>query len=171
MGDNMTSLDTGVYGAKVQSWRRSNPRDLLKRLIEENPGADKATIHKTFRDEVRGEDGEEYLDSVIEYWFSNNYHSLVDPAPRRERPAAQKTDRVAEIREKVKTRIRQEAQIILLDMVLPNGKPLRECTGTECSQLGTKVGAWLTKIAGKVKPSEVVGDVLDEAQVRKLYGC
>lgn len=159
----MTQLDTGTYGAKVQSWRRANPRDLLKRLIDESPKAGKESLFKTFRDQLRGTDGEEFLDSVIEYWFANNYHSLTErTAPDR----AAKRATVDEIKGKVKARIQQEAKIILLDMVLPNGKPLRDCTGKECA----KAGGWLTKVAGKVKPNELVGAVLSEAQVRKLHG-
>jgi hypothetical protein len=49
-------------------------------------------------------------------------------------------------------------------------KALRDCTGRECAKLGGKVGAWLGRIAAKVKPGDVVGDVLDEAEVRKMYG-
>lgn len=157
----MTSLDTGTYGAKVQSWKRANPRDLLKRLIEEQPRADKETLFKAFRDQVRGDDGEDFLDSIIEYWFANNYHSLTErpsPAPSK----AAKRARVEEIKATIKARA---AKMILLDMVLPNGKPLRDCTGRECA----KAGGWFTKIAGQVKSGDIVGKVMSETQVRKLY--
>lgn len=167
----MTMLDTGTYGAKVQSWRRANPRDRLKQLMDENPKADKAALFALFRDELRSPDAEEYLDSVVEYWFANNYHSLVErPAPLREQAERQKRASVAAVKNKVVKRIRHEAQIILLDMVLPNGKALRDCKGSDCTKLGKKVGGWLAKIGAKVKPNEVVGDVLDESEIRKLYG-
>lgn len=33
-----------------------------------------------------------------------------------------------------------------------------------------KVGGWLHKVSERVKPTEIVGKVLQEADVRKLYG-
>ena len=65
--------------------------------------------------------------------------------------------------------IEAKAQIILLDLVLPNGKALRDCTGRDCKQMSGKMGGWLQKIAERVKPTQFVGDVLKEADVRKLY--
>ena len=50
-------------------------------------------------------------------------------------------------------------------MIMPNGKPLRECTGKDCA----KAGGWLSKLAKKVKPNQKVGDVLSEAQVKRLF--
>jgi hypothetical protein len=32
-----TRIDIGVTGAKRQSWRRANPRDVLKRIIDRHP--------------------------------------------------------------------------------------------------------------------------------------
>ena len=162
----MTSLDTGTYGAKVQSWRRANPRDLLKRLIEENPGVAKAELFKTFRDQIRGDDGEEFLDSIVEYWFANNYHSLIEhPAPQLAANKAEKQTKIAEIKEKIKTRVRQEA-IFLLDTALPHGKTLRNSTFGECA----KIGGALSKIASKGRPGQIVGNVLSDTQLRKLQG-
>ena len=162
----MTSLDTGTYGAKVQSWRRANPRDLLKKLIEENPRVAKADLFKTFRDQIRGDDGEEFLDSIIEYWFSNNYHSLIERHPRNAAAnKAEKRAKIAEITEKIKARVRQEA-LFLLDTVLPNGKALRDSTFGECA----KIGGALSKIASKGKPGQIVGTVLSDTQLRKLQG-
>ena len=171
----MTAVDTGIQGAKRQSFHKASPRGVLMALINENPRAPESTLLRLFGQKIKedAESGDDYLSPIIEYWFAHNYPSLMKgtrtPAAKR---AAKQAARVkdVEIAEKVTARIRQEAQIILLDMVLPNGKALRDCTGRDCSKLGGKVGAWLTKIAGKVKPGEVVGDVLDEAQVRKLYG-
>lgn len=58
---------------KAKSWRRTNPRDVLKRLILENPKAGKRKLLEMFRDEMRGKDGKGYLDSVIDYWFASNW--------------------------------------------------------------------------------------------------
>lgn len=163
----MTSLDTGTYGAKVQSWRRANPRDLLKQIMDETSDPkDKKTILSVFRDRVRGDDGWDYLDSIIEYWFSNNYHSLMDENLRTKRAAPNKllkSAKIAEFKKKVAVRIRQEA-LFLLDTMLPNGKTLRDSTFGECA----KIGGVLSKIANSGKPTQVVGKVLTDVQLRKL---
>jgi len=57
--------------AKGKSWRRSNPSDILKRLIAENPKAGKRTLLALFLEHVRSSDGS--LDSLAEYWFATNY--------------------------------------------------------------------------------------------------
>ena len=61
-------------------------------------------------------------------------------------------------------------QLKLLDLMLPNGKTLRDCTGRECREMGEKVGDWLLKVSSRVKPDQLVGDALQEADVRRLYG-
>lgn len=159
----MESVATGVYGAKVQSWRRSNPRDLLKRMIDEMPGADKSALLSVWRDLIRQPDNEDHLDAIIEYWFSNNYHSLVDQ-PRSRLPATKAQHRAAV---SATTAVIKEraTRMVLLDMVMPNGKALRDCTGRDCQ----RVGGWLSKIAAKIKPGEKVGAKLSEAQVRRLF--
>lgn len=164
----MEALDTGTRGAKVQSWKRANPRDLLKRVITENKHADKHALLKVFRDELRSHaDTDDLVDSIVEYWFANNYYSLTgDRTPTEPRQAsAQKVAAVEAIKEKVKERIRHEA-MLLLDTVLPNGKALKDTTFGEC----TKIGGALKLIASKGKPSQVVGKVLSDAQLRKLQG-
>jgi hypothetical protein len=108
------------------------------------------------------EDSENLMKSVFKYWFANNYVSLrpLTPAERE----ARKAQRQVEI-EQAKTTIKQN----LLDLVLPNGKRLRDCTGRDCTRLSKKIGPWLMRIAEKVKPNEIVGKVLTEAQVQSLY--
>jgi hypothetical protein len=168
-----TDIDTGVRGAKRQSWKAANPRELLKRVIDDNPGADREGLLHLFRDQMWQEDeAEEYVDTIIEYWFANNYHSLVGPLPAlpRSREARSRTVELAqEIKAKVKAKILERAAIVLSDMVLPNGKRLADCTGRECLSMSGALGGLIAKIADKVKPSQVVGQVLTEQQLQDMY--
>lgn len=66
---------------KGKAWRRSNPRDVLKRLIAENPKADKRKLLALFTEHVNGRDGKGALDSVAEYWFEANWEKLKGPQP------------------------------------------------------------------------------------------
>lgn len=166
-------LDTGTYGAKVQSWKKENPRDLLKQLIEENPSMDKPALLSALREELLAEDHIGYLYAVIEYWFSNNYHSLVEaraaPKSRVSQKAAKvaRQAKVAAIKEKVQERIHEEAKIILLDMILPTGKALRDSTGDDCA----RAGGWFARIAEQVNPDQTVGAVMSEDQLRDLWSA
>jgi hypothetical protein len=59
----------------------------------------------------------------------------------------------------------------LLDLLMPNGKPLRDCTGGECERYGKadeQRGLWLQRVAAKVGPDKHVGEVLDERQLKAL---
>jgi hypothetical protein len=63
--------------AKDKSWRRSNPGDILKRLIAENPKAGKRKLLALFLEDINGRDGKGALDFVAKYWFEANYDRLV----------------------------------------------------------------------------------------------
>lgn len=166
----MTAVDTGIQGAKRQSFHKASPRGVLMRLINENPRADEHALLRLFGEKIKedAESGDDYLSPIIEYWFAHNYRSLVNEkaAPsKRLATRAAKQAKVAEIKEKVTARIRQEA-LFLLDTTLPNGKALRDSTFGECA----KIGGALSKIASKGKPGQIVGKVLSDAQLRKLQG-
>ena len=57
--------------AKCKSWQRSNPRDILQRIIAENPKAGKRKLLALFLEQIRSSDGA--LDSLVKYWFEANY--------------------------------------------------------------------------------------------------
>ena len=157
----MTTIDTGTYGAKRQSFRKASPRDLLRQMVEENKHSSEKTLHKKFATAVRNDD--DYLDAIIEYWFANNYRSLVHKPEHVVRVEHQQRNaRVETIKERVKI---AATRMVLLDMVLPSGKSLRDSTGKECK----KAGGWLTKVAALLKPTQKVGDVLSESKVKELF--
>lgn len=163
---------SGVRGAKVQTWKATNPRQLLKRIIEENPGSDRVALLHIFRDTMwREDEAEDYVDVIVEYWFANNYHSLVGPQPVADRVGTRRrtADMAERISERLTAKIAEEAKIALLEMVLPNGKQLRQCSGAECKAMAPRIGGWLSRVAGKVGSKKLVGDVLTEESVRELY--
>jgi serine phosphatase RsbU (regulator of sigma subunit) len=169
----MMPVETSTTGAKVQSFRRQGPRDLLRRIIEEEPTLNKTDLLLLFRAEVRKD--EDMLDVVIDYSFMNTYHSLNDqrhvaqpvqlPQPRKDAQAAIEL-KAGAIKQKLNQHIQQEAQRILLDMTMPNGRQLRHCTFGYLAKLGSAY----SRIAEKGRPRQEVGSVLNETQVRKLYG-
>jgi hypothetical protein len=166
---------TGVTGAKVQSWRAANPREVLKEILSENQVSDRAIIFSAFHERMRQDDADDYLESIIDYWLANNYYALVGPAPVR--PYARKAGSSSEtinavagnIETQLRKKIQEQAKIMLLEMVLPNGKALKDCTGNECQEMSARLGPWLAAVAERVQPTQLVGDALTEDQVRDLY--
>jgi len=165
---------TGVYGAKVQSWAEHNPRELLKKLADANPGASQDGLLAILTKEAKAKRNGDYLDAIIAYWFANNYNSLTRhappaaPAQRAQVLATQRAARAARVDAGVKAleaEIKREAQIILLDMVTPNGRTLKDCTGEDCAALG----GWFAAVARATPPNCTVGQALTEDQLRTLY--
>lgn len=163
----MEPLKTATYGAKIQSFRSGNPRDLLRRIIEEDPSASKVELLKACRDEIIKD--EDMVDAVIEYWFSNNYHSLIGQKSTTCDAQQKRRQSISEVATNIKERIEERAQMLLLDMILPNGKALRDCTGRECANLGNRIGQWLKRVSAEIRPTQRVGDALSEERVRQLY--
>ena len=171
-----TSIQTtiGVYGAKHQSWQPANPRDLLKRIIGKNPKADKNELMGLFREAV--EDDPKIISVIVEYWFVNNYQSLMAPrsaasskadiALRREAITASLKAKAAAMIEK---KAIVKAKIILLNMVMPSGKKLRDTTFAECAELSERMGQWLSDLSVMGAPNQKVGCVLTEDKVRQVY--
>lgn len=159
----MTMLDTGTTGAKRQTFKRASPRDLLRELLEKHPRKSEESIHQMFAETVLGDTTKTYLDSIIEYWFANNYRSLVRPiampSPDTVRAAA---DRLVQVKRTIKARA---VEMVLLDIVLPTGKALRDSTFAECA----KAGGWFSAIAKRGAPSKIVGKTMSEAQVHKVW--
>lgn len=171
MSDATLGIDVDmVRGASVQSWRAANPRELLKSMIEANRGSDRIAIFKLFRERLQEDESEPFLDTIIEYWFANNYHSLMSsPALRNHADAenirARKSALVSQFTTSIKERIVEAAALVLSDMMMPNGKRLAECTGAECS----KMGGWLRNVSKRVEGEQTVGAVLSECDLQRLY--
>lgn len=159
----MAMVETGYYGAKIQSWNKANPRGLLKRIIDEHPKAPKDTLLKLFKATLSDDADPAVMDVIIEYWFSNNYHSLIDrPIHRIKSERAERQKQLTTLQSEIKTKA---ARMVLLDMMLPNGKPLKDSTGKDCK----KAGGWLLKVAAQLKPNQVVGKVLSESDLRMIF--
>lgn len=54
--------------------------------------------------------------------------------------------------------------VILLDLVLPNGKALRDATGADCR----KAGGFFSEVAKSIKPTQVVDRHLSEGDLQNI---
>lgn len=151
--------DTTRVGASfIAKHAQDNPRELVISLVEESPGASKDDLFAKFR--ARLEEAPDYQRAVDWYFFVNMYEYLV--TSRNRKPATQQSK--AAIQREVESLKARVANVVLLDLVLPNGKTLREATGADCA----RAGGWFAAISKAVKPKQIVGEVLSEAQLKRM---
>jgi hypothetical protein len=149
-------IEKGITGAKVQSWEKHNARELLARIVKDNPGTDDEGLFHAFSQECAP-----FFMEICRYWFANNLRAL----KARPTPIARSVDRVAAQEHFVAKAKDRAVELVLLDYVLPNGKMLRDSTFGECAE----VGGWLTKLAHKGQPNDKVGAVMSEKEVRAVW--
>lgn len=75
----------------------------------------------------------------------------------KEEAAARTATAFAEMKAKVRS-------VILLDLILPNGKALRNATGAECA----KAGGFYAEVAKTIKPTQVVDRHLSEGDLQNI---
>lgn len=87
------------------------------------------------------------------------------------RPASKPLELVRRTREESAARtaaafeeLKAKVRVVLLDLVLPNGKALRDATGAECA----KAGGFYSEIAKHIKPTQVVDRHLSEGDLQNI---
>ena len=135
-----------------------NPRDLVIDAIKMVPGGTRKDVFERFRT-LLAECGEEYQRAVEWYFFVNMHDYLT--TNRNQHDPVQRAHAKAKQREAIE---RIKAQIVMLDLTMPNGKAMRDCTGAEMAKFGNRY----QKIAERVGKAKLVGAVLDEDAVRKI---
>lgn len=161
-GDRPRKRVNGRYGAnKIHKNKGVNPTELLTRIWEKNPEDDEGIYEKFLAHVTKVQS---YIPGVVEYFVTNGLRNIRArdndrPRPPRPRPTpAEITDRTA--------RVDQVATILrcaLLDMVCPNGKAVRENTGTYVGNLGGHLA-----VIGRAAGKRVVGEALTDAEAAKL---
>lgn len=162
----MTMIDYGATGAKRQSTRTGNPRSYFVKLLEKSPSiSDGELIEKIKAAALKNED---YLDGIVSNWVANERRNLTHvPRPvyrdteERKAVAAEREVNVIELATRIKSHVEK---MVLLEMVMPNGKTLAECTFKDVARFGAK----FIGLSKGGKPTEKVGK-LTEAEVQKLY--
>jgi radical SAM superfamily enzyme with C-terminal helix-hairpin-helix motif len=127
------------------------PFAVIQELITKSPKADKKTLFEQFR-EVLAQD-ETYQRAVDWYYFGNMYDYLTT---NRNKHRSRNKSAQRAIVDKLKQR--------LLDLILPNGKALRDATFAECAT----AGGWFTKVSKLGKPQQIVGKIVSEEQLKAI---
>ncbi len=147
------TVDQGRTGAKRQSWRKGHVRDVLAKVVNDNPTATEDEIGERCWNIFNG--NVEQLRTIFEYWFANNYRSLVTVKPSAADVRDRAIERVAVLRrqhdEIVNRKVRQEVKALLV-VVLPIGKVVRDATKEELVEHGNVLSRW----AGLLQPGQSI---------------
>jgi hypothetical protein len=145
----------------------ANPDNLLREIMQENPGASEKTTWPLFREAILKHDGIDAAgvydmnDACLRYYHINARSRLEalmsDSKP--EKPSEEKAKAKAE---KIK-------RTFVLDTPMPNGKLLRDCTVKYACKLPGAF-ARLGKLLGKMgKPNQLVGEVISNKQADAAF--
>lgn len=108
---------------------------------------------------------------IFDYWFSREFRDRKARAIQAEHRAKRNrliADGLAQIRVQ-ENRIRVEAKIELITMMLPNGKQLGECTFGEVAAITSVHRSFLERVARQGRPRQKVKTVLDEARLLEIW--
>jgi hypothetical protein len=151
-----TANTPGVRGQTRSSWR-DGLRGLFMLLYRQHADANRAELLEFYLAEAKGPDfsaspqNEAYIDDALKRAFDNDFTA----AHRSDRP-----QRRAAARD-VSTLVDSIRAGVLLDLVMPNGKLLRDSTGEECEQ----AGGWLVQVGARVGRTGIVGALLSDADL------
>lgn len=152
------SDETRVGASFLAKRSQVNPRELLVRIIEgAGDVTDKDALFARFREALQ--EDEQFQRAVDWYFFVNMYDYMV--TSRNHKPTAAARAALTQQVEQIK---RQVERVVLLNLVLPSGKALRDATFAECA----RAGGWFAKIAKMGKPRQVVGKVVTEGQLQAV---
>lgn len=152
------NMELHAKGASfIATQTTDNPRDLVIDVIKNMPEDEVKTQFEHFRALLK-EEADGYQRAVDWYFFVNMRDYLVSNRTRgpaeRQAAKAKQTEMVERIK----------AQIVMLELDMPNGKKMKDCTGAEMAKFGNRY----QKIADQVGKAKTVGSVLSEDQVKKI---
>lgn len=155
---NGIHADNSMVGASFLSKRSAeNARQMLLALADANKGVSKDDLFKLFRAELEADTG--YQRAVDWYFFVNFYsYEFTNRSGNLRAQSAEARQHKQEIVNII------HQQLVLLDLTMPNGKPMKECSGAEMAKFGSR----FQKVAERVGKTKTVGSVLSEEQVKTI---
>lgn len=154
----MDALNTGVQGAKWQSYQ-SGPKKIFRRLKTDNRGIDLDEMRRLFFEAVSKD--EDALRFISDYWVTNYWNYDIAEIARQKHAARRAAAKEAgeKYKEQVKSTMRQRIRDLLPETIM-------SMTFRDLGRL-VKSSPKLAKLIPLGKPSQIVGDVLTERQVKK----
>jgi hypothetical protein len=143
-----------TYGASTAKTLEPDIYEVLREIMDDHPKANKSRLRKLYVDAVKNDP--DLNDAFIEAFFENVLAVLT-----RARSKSKKRKRM--MREEKQKQQAKHIDRFVMSYVMPNGKPLKECTFGEVATFGAR----FSKLSAMGKPDEIVGQVLSQKQVRE----
>jgi hypothetical protein len=160
---SMLFAETSRTGSAAMSRvAQKNPLELLRRMRDADSTADPERIFKKWYKQVV--EDEAYLLATLHHAYTNMWVSLERDEPKKITTKEDLAKRRKEQKEKVTGLVKRITNIVLLDVVLPCGKRLRDATFAECAE----AGGWFSKIAKMGRPNQLVGKILSEEDLHAV---
>jgi hypothetical protein len=164
----MTHIDAIVARAPRLRREKENPLGLFISIIRELPGADQATHRRKMHNLLLSPGYEDFLDAVTDEWMRIKYSTALRAAiPPSTKEIKARADKRKQEEAKVSAAAAKAKALIgerLFNLMMPNGKPLNECTGAEC----VKFGGYFVTIGEAVGPRQIVGRVMTAGDLTSL---
>lgn len=144
-----------IYGAKISSFSERNYRSLFKRILDNNPSLDRDSAVELFIEECEKEENHIERQEALRYCGTNTWSSLTKPYT----PRVMSTNTIARDEFKKLHEAKEMMTRLLpngLATILPNGKVLSDCLGTEL----VEVGGILSFIGNRIPEGQLVGEVI-----------
>jgi hypothetical protein len=148
MSTSEKNVDLSVTAAKRQTWEKNNARAVVKEVMDEMPDADSEARFHVFYARAHQFDTE-----IYRYFHDNAERAL----------RVRKGESVD--RTKAREQAAKDLKLFLLDLMLPNGKMLRDCTFSEAG----RAGGWYTRLSKCGQPGEIIGATMTEKEVRAVW--
>jgi hypothetical protein len=160
----MTHVESIRQGAAaVRRTSKKNIMEMLVGIIDAHPSYDLERRFREWSSAIQADD--DCLEAALRHTYTN-LNAALEAQNRRsvpvQRPARRSKEEVAASTAEMKERARAS---LVLDLVMPNGKSLRDCTGA----YARKCGGVISKIAAKVKPGQLVGQAITEKQAQQIW--
>lgn len=134
----------------------STARDIVADLVKHSPAVARNELFEAFQGKISSQPS--LRRSVEWYFFIQMYTEIVAPSKRPTVPNSVGEREINTMKDAIKSKI------VLLDLLMPNGKPLRNCTGAEAATFGNRFKV----VADRVGKTKLVGAVLNEADLQKI---
>lgn len=155
-----------------QTSATTSAREWLLEFSESGVSADNLlnTLRKEFKRNNIIEEGrwETIFDQIFEVWFRCIYRAPVSNETRAS-AKARSEEMLTSVMKQFERIVKQRAEVILMEMVMPNGKQLGDCTGTDIRNMAKTYGPFMVRLAKRIKPRQHVRNAATEEQLKELY--
>ena len=153
-----------AQGQSYVSWEEANPRELIKRILNDNPEIKLDDLCRVFRARwKRSNRRDDYERSISDCYAINTVAAWQRAKSREENEQNGGAEEdLSTIAERIKSLIKIKN---LFKMLTPSGKRLEDCTSEDLMQMG----GGFCNLAAHVPPGQTLSEAMDEARARELY--